>query len=177
MKKLILIFCYLLSAFMTNAQYSKLLDFGTITLGDNPQADVISDGTFLYGMTSQGGINDQGTIYKIKPNGTEYTTLLDFNDTITGKYPYGSLISDGTFLYGMTSNGGINGKGIIFKIKPDGTGFDKLLDFDGTTNGSSPLGSLISDGTFLYGMTSYGGTNSSGTIFKINTDGSGYSKL
>ncbi|MFA5781301.1 MAG: T9SS type A sorting domain-containing protein, partial [Bacteroidales bacterium] len=81
-------------------------------------------------------------------------------------YPEGSLISDGTFLYGMTAYGGINDMGVIFKIKSDGTGYSRLLNFAGAANGRQPWGSLISDGTFLYGMTFYGGTYDVGTVFK-----------
>src|SRR5436190_1787608 len=103
----------------------------------------------------------------------QYTKLLDFAGTANGANPIGSLFSKGTFLYGMTSNGGTNDYGTIVKIKPDGTGYSKLLDFSGVTNGRNPRGSLISDGTFLYGMTSGGGTNNIGNIFKIKPDGTG----
>jgi hypothetical protein len=65
----------------------------------------------------------------------------------------------------MTEWGGKNNGGTLFKIKPDGSGYVKLLDFDGS-NGANPAGSLISDSTYLYGMTGKGGTYDSGTIFK-----------
>jgi len=109
------------------------------------------------------------------PDGTGCTKLLDFDGVANGMSPLGSLFSDGSFLYGMTSAGGThnglgapNGIGVIFRIKPDGTGYTKLHDFENTANadGQSPRGSLISDGTFLYGMTAQGGTNNKGTIFK-----------
>ncbi|MFA5781945.1 MAG: choice-of-anchor tandem repeat GloVer-containing protein, partial [Bacteroidales bacterium] len=157
--------------------YSKLLDFAGAANGSYPYGSLISDGTFLYGMTSKGGTNDSGTVFKIMPDGTGYSKLLDFAGEANGSYPWGSLISDGTFLYGMTQFGGTNNLGTLFKIMPDGTGYSKLLDFAGAANGSYPRGSLISDGTFLYGMTSYGGTNNRGTLFKIMPDGTGYSKL
>ena len=48
------------------------------------------------------------------------------------------FISDGTYLYGMTVYGGAYNDGVVFKIKPDGTGYVKLLDFDSTTNGANP---------------------------------------
>jgi uncharacterized repeat protein (TIGR03803 family) len=99
-------------------------------------SSLIYDGTFLYGMTSWGGTNGDGTIFKIKPDGTGSVKLFDFNKTINGSQPNGSLISDGTFLYGMTFRGGTNDVGTTFKIKPDGTSYVKLLDFDGTTTGS-----------------------------------------
>jgi len=161
--------------------YAKLLDFTGTANGNIPMGSLISDGTFLYGMTQEGGRNSLGTLFKIKHDGTGYTKLLDFSGTTNGSSPRGSLISDGTFLYGMTTEGGtgscINGCGTIFKIKLDGTGYAKLLDFEGAANGSSPDGSLISDGTFLYGMTQIGGSNNDGVIFKIKTDGTGYSRL
>ncbi len=144
-----------------------------------PSSDLISDGTFLYGTTRNGGTNDNGIIFKIRPDGTEYTKLLDFDGfvgNVNGVQPWGSLIFDGTFLYGMTTGGGANNSGTIFKIRPDGSGYIKLLDFN-ITNGQYPYGSLISDGAFLYGMTLQGGTNGFGTIFKIMADGTGFAKL
>jgi uncharacterized repeat protein (TIGR03803 family) len=63
----------------------------------------------------------------------QFTTLYNFAGAPTdGNSPRGSLISDGTSLYGMTAGGGSAGYGTIFKIMPDGTGYNKLLDFDNT---------------------------------------------
>lgn len=178
MKKTVLIFVFFLSICNNSfAQYTKLLDFDGASKGKYPYGSLYYDGTFLYGMTSIGGTNDLGTLFKIKPDGSGFVKLLDFAGTTNGSNPYGALISDGTFLYGMTVNGGANNFGTIFKIKPDGTGYVKLLDFSGTANGSNPWGSLISDGTFLYGMTFGGGSSSMGTVFKIVPDGTGYAKL
>lgn len=157
--------------------YSKLLDFAGVSNGKWPVGDLFFDGTFLYGITSSGGTNNMGTIFKIMPDGTGYSMLLDFVGITNGRDSYGSLISDGVFFYGMTYQGGTNDNGTIFKIKSDGTGYVKLLDFDGVANGSKPNGSLISDGTFLYGMTQQGGINNYGTIFKIKPDGTDYAKL
>lgn len=172
----LLLFIFLTLSIDSQAQFTKLLDFGTSENGLYPRSTPISDGTFLYGMTAEGGAQKLGVIYKVKLDGTGYTKLLDFDGT-NGANPYGSLVSDGTFLYGMTQRGGANGQGAMFKIKMDGTGFAKLLDFSYGTNGGFPLGSLIYDGTFLYGMTTQGGSKFYGTIFKILPDGSGYSKL
>jgi uncharacterized repeat protein (TIGR03803 family) len=157
------------------AQFTKLYDFTAVPNGTSPYGSLITDGTFLYGMTKTGGINDKGTVFKIKQDGSMYAKLFDF-DSINGANPMGSLFSDGTFLYGMARNGGTANLGVIFKIKPDGTGFLKLFDFT-TTNGTHPNGSFISDGTFLYGMTQSGGTGSCGTIIKIKPDGSGFAKI
>lgn len=166
------------------SNYSKLLDFGSVAIdGTNPYGALIFDGTFLYGMTLGGGTSANcagtgcGTIFKIKPDGTNYAKLFDFTRGNTdGASPHGDLIFDGTFLYGMNDQGGTSDDGIVFKIKPDGTGFIKLIDFS-STNGILGYGSLISDGTFLYGMRGFGGTNNDGVIFKIKPDGTDFLKL
>ncbi len=157
--------------------YFTLLNFEGTVNGSNPYSSIITDGTFLYGTTRHGGANDLGTIFKIKPDGSGYINLLSFSGVANGGEPYGDLFYDGTFLYGTTLSGGSNSNGTLFKIKPDGTGYSKLLDFSATTSGESPTGSLISDGTFLYGITSAGGASGLGTIFKIKTDGTSFSKL
>ena len=140
--------------------YSTLLNFSDLTMGGSPMGSLFSDGGFLYGTTTVGTSNHPGGIFKIKPDGSGYSNVHDFLGNPDGESPRGSLVSDGTFLYGMTATGGtstacstpLTGCGTIFKIKPDGTGYSKLLDFSGS-NGSEPLGDLIYDGTFLYGMT------------------------
>lgn len=163
-----------------HAQYSKIIEFAG-TDGKLPMGSLISDGTFLYGMTSEGGPNNPGgVIFKVKNDGSDFTHLYDFDGTanaLNGNAPQGSLLSDGTYLYGMTSKGGLYNNGVIFRIKNDGTGYTKFLDFDNANNGSGAIGTLISDGTFLYGMTIAGGMNSNGVIFKIKKDGTGYVKI
>jgi len=150
--------------------YSRLMDFNG-TNGKYPSGSLIFDGTFLYGMAG-GGINQGGVIFKIKPDGSEYVKLWDF-ENISGSGPAGSLMFSGTYLYGMTLNGGSNNNGVLFRIKPDGSEYSKLLDFPDTINGRRPFNSLISDGTFLYGMTYYGGTADIGTVFKFHPLGMG----
>jgi gliding motility-associated-like protein len=159
------------------AQYTSLYELSGAADGQYPTGDLFSDGNFLYGMSYHGGVNGQGSIFKVKLDGTGAAKLLDFDGASNGERPFGSLTSDGAFLYGMTSTGGINTMGVIFKIKPDGSGYSKLLDFSGSATGAFPEGSLIYDGSFLYGMTTGGGANGVGVIFKMKTDGSGFTKL
>ncbi|HEX7413866.1 MAG TPA: choice-of-anchor tandem repeat GloVer-containing protein [Bacteroidia bacterium] len=111
----------------------------------------------LHDNTSKsGGSSSYGTLFKIKPDGTGYAIMVNFSGTAIGGKPWGSLIYDGTFLYGMTAGGGAYNYGTAFRIKPDGTGYLKLHDFGNSTDGSIPYGVLYYDGTYLYGMTSQG---------------------
>ena len=161
----------------SSAQFTKLLDFDGAGNGSRPSHDLISDGTFLYGTTDAGGTSNFGTIFKIKPDGSGYVKLFEFGALVNGRSPGGSLISDGTFLYGTTTLGGTGGFGVIYKIKLDGTGFAKIHDFTGAPDGKTPQGSLLFDGTFLYGTTYVGGSNNFGSIYKVKTDGTGYARL
>jgi uncharacterized repeat protein (TIGR03803 family) len=65
------------------------------------------------------------------------------NGTTDGKAPRGNLLvgSDGN-LYGMTSIGGTNNVGTIFKITTAGT-FTVLRQLNMTTDGGNPFGGLI----------------------------------
>jgi uncharacterized repeat protein (TIGR03803 family) len=147
--------------------------------GAGPDGSFILSGTTIYGMTSLGGDNNYGTIFRIETNGNNYTLLHEFaHGPADGAYPKGALILSGSTLYGMTENGGTNGSGTIFKIETNGTGFALLHSFlGGAADGREPNGSLILSGTTFYGLTQWGGDNDIGTIFTIGIDGSGFTLL
>ncbi|MCX6155082.1 MAG: hypothetical protein NT007_13095 [Candidatus Kapabacteria bacterium] len=158
------------------SQYLKLSDCSPAN-GSWPLNAVVCDGTYLYGTTSTGGLSNFGVVYKINMNGSGYSKLIDFAGASNGRFPYGNLLLIGSTLYGMASAGGLNDNGVIFKINTDGSGYAKLFDFDIVANGAYPNGGLIINGSTLYGMTAWGGISSAGIIFKINTDGTGFTKL
>jgi uncharacterized repeat protein (TIGR03803 family) len=141
--------------------------------GKNPTGGLVQgpDGNY-YGMTKWGGaFNNYGTIFKITSTGI-LTVLHQFNFTTDGAYPYGDLTlgGDGNF-YGLTSAGGINNHGTIFKITPVGI-FTLLRAFTYATDGGDPQGTLALavDGNF-YGITRRGGSTGWGTIFKYSSAG------
>src|ERR1035438_5459485 len=81
-----------------------------------------TDGNF-YGTTQVGGANNEGTVFKITPNGT-LTMLYSFSfcSPCTEGFLPGALVqgTDGNF-YGTTYDGGATGGGTIFQITPSGT--------------------------------------------------------
>lgn len=162
---------------ISNNAYTKIYDYTDITIGKEPYHSLISDGTYLYGLTNMGGQNNKGTVFKVKISDNTLTKLLDFDGTSKGSYPRGSLFSDGTHLYGSTSHGGTYDLGCIFKIQISNNQYSKLRDLVGAINGSNPNGALISDGTYLYGMTLSGGNKDLGTVFKFNIINNQYTKL
>lgn len=145
----------------------------------------------LYGASSQGGTAAGGTVFKINTDGSGFGLLHSFTpaNPVTGVpgdggYPLGSLVVSGSTLYGTTSSGGPADNGTVFKVNLDGSGFATLYAFGATdlgsgtnSDGAEPwTGVLLSAGT-LYGAASRGGNAGSGTIFKMNTDGSGFTRL
>jgi uncharacterized repeat protein (TIGR03803 family) len=161
-----------------NNAFSKMYDFDGTISGGGPAGYLISDGTYLYGMTSYGGANEYGTVFKFQISNNAFSKMYDFNyGPIVSYGPGRSLISDGSYLYGMSWYGGANNRGTIFKIQISNNVFTKIYDFNGTNSGQYPYGSLISDGTYLYGMTGSGGANNDGTIFKIQISNNAFTKM
>ena len=119
-----------------------------------------------------------GVIFSFDPSSSTYTKLKDFDNNEMVANLSGSLMqaSDGK-LYGMTTQGGSNGYGVIFSFDPSSSTYTKLKDFD-NTNGANPYGSLMqaSDGK-LYGMTYQGGSSGDGVIFSFDPSSSTYTKL
>ncbi len=172
-KKSLLLILVVLVQFSVFSQVTKIYDLSASS-GKEPLGGLITDGTFLYGMTQWGGSNNKGVVFKIKPDGTNYTILYSFDNT-NGEEPHGSLILLNDFLYGTTIKGGTKNNGVIFKIKTDGTNFNKIFSFD-----DASVAEIITDGTSLYGVSSSGDNNSTnggqvGFVFKITTEGTGFS--
>ena len=133
----------------------------------------------LYGTTVQGGMNLLGTVFRLGTNGDDYAVLHGFAGLPDGGAPEAELTRglDGA-LYGTTVAGGTNGLGTIFKINPDGGGYANLYCFAASPDGAHPYGGLVQGGDGrLYGTTTWGGNANGGTIYRINTNGSGYSVL
>lgn len=148
--------------------------------GYNASAGLVqaADGK-LYGATLQGGSVGYGSLYSINLDGSGYNEFVSFDGASKGSTPRGSLVQGpDLFLYGVTNGGGSQGKGVLFKVKTDGTSYTKLIEFDGVSKGANGAATpLLGSNGKLYAMTQRGGTNDSGIIFSVSTDGTGFTKL
>ena len=146
----------------------------TSALGSQPDTrPVLGPEHTVYGMTSDGGANGNGVIYRFDLQSRQYTVLhtfsaLDANgDNQDGAVPGVALTRgpDDTF-YGVAQFGGANGNGTVFKITASGE-FAVLHTFSAVDanlhneDGANPLRTVIvgRDGK-LYGTTRLGGENS-----------------
>lgn len=155
--------------------FTMLKSFNGAPDGATPFGGLIEvrDGN-LYGMTSGGGITNDGTIFKITFDGSDFAILHSFKDALDGKFPIGKLLeARNSNLYGITGTGGVYTGGTFFKINSDGTGFTALRHFIPEIDGFQSLGSPIEaeDGN-VYGTTQNGGISGGGTFFKLAADGS-----
>jgi uncharacterized repeat protein (TIGR03803 family) len=162
-----------------------------------PMGGLILSSNTLYGTTQgdEGHLGTEGTVFAINTDGTGFTTLYSFTalsggltgtgtkgTNSDGAFPRAALVLSGNTLYGTTSYGGSSGKGTVFAINTDGTGFTTLYSFTqlgpGSTNsdGAEPRAALVLSGNTLYGTAGTGGTGS-GTVFALNTDGTGFTTL
>jgi uncharacterized repeat protein (TIGR03803 family) len=83
-------------------------------------APVEGPGNLLYGSTYFGGVDDAGTLYSVRKDGSGFTQLHDFlSSNLDGIQPNAPLLrgSDGA-LYGTTYIGGGFIYGTVFRIKP-----------------------------------------------------------
>jgi uncharacterized repeat protein (TIGR03803 family) len=158
---------------------------------------ILSEGT-LFGVGG-GGRGNSGTIFRINSDGTGFEVLHSFSvpDSLNFFWQGGpfytnadggvpaDLVLSGSALYGTTLTGGDTAAGTIFKIGTDGTGFTVLhsfaprsgnfFNFDGPEGGHPER--LIVAGNTLFGTTQQGASHLNGSIFKINTDGTGFTTL
>ena len=160
--------------------YTVLCGFTNLSDSANPRGGLIQgrDGA-LYGTTERGGAYGMGTVFKLMPDGSGYSILHNFTNFPDGGLPFAGVVQgvDGA-LYGTTSQGGSNAIGTVFSITTNGTSYSVLHSFTYLPDGGSPEAPLLQGANgALYGVTVIGGTNLNGTVFKVNTNGSGYAQL
>ncbi len=128
------------------------------------------DGMTLSGSTLYGSGGFYGGLFRVNTDGSGFAGIPGPAGGPGG--PNGNLLLDGFTLY-VTDYFG------VYKVNIDGSGFAMLHSFPVGTypNGSYPNAGLVLVGSTLYGTTQYGGASGDGTIFQVNTDGTGFATL
>ena len=160
------------------SQFSTIYSFATWG-GASPNGFLIegNDG-FLFGTTTSGyGTPVGGSVFKIAKDGSSFTSLKGFADVSQGRDIYGGLTKseDGT-LFGSFNYGGQFEWGGIFKLNPNGTGYQIIHHFK-DVDGKGPRDELFYSNGYVYGATTQGGINELGAIYKLKTDGSEFIKI
>jgi uncharacterized repeat protein (TIGR03803 family) len=156
--------------------FSAVYSFAGGTDGSFPNGSMIADsGGNLYGMTSEGGPANAGTIFMLSASGVE-TVLYSFTGGTDGTQPSSGLYRDPEGnLYGTTQNGGdpVCQCGVVFKLDTSHS-LTVLHTFKGP-EGKLPLSNVVVINGSIYGTTRFGGTGCGmgcGVLFKISELGS-----
>ena len=144
------------------------------TDGGNPSAGLIRDANgVLYGTTQGGGSAKWGTVFKVDTNGTE-TVMYNFaGGASDGCSPAQGLVRDKAGNFYGTGACGAAGKGVVFKLSPQGKETVLHNFAGGSSDGADPVfGSLLIDKNGnLYGTTEFGGTSGQGVVYKLGKGG------
>jgi uncharacterized repeat protein (TIGR03803 family) len=158
------------------AVFEVVAGSGTVTMlapfndTDHPgsQAGLIEDSKGnLFGTTGGDIYSGNGTVFELAAGSGAITTLAAFAGFV-GQNPSGGMVEDsqGDF-FGTAEYGGASDDGAIFELAAGSNTITLFASFNGS-NGSSPQGDLVEDGSGnLFGTTAYGGASASGTIFEV----------
>lgn len=142
--------------------------------GGNPQADLAIDANDnVYGITPEDGKYGFGTVFEVKPNGTE-AVLHAFTDQNDGAFPNAGVLRDAKGnLFGTTIWDPVYGAGTVFRLTRRGKE-TPLYTFTNGSDGGLPESDLMEDQagnlygtTFWMGLPPYG----QGVVFKVAPDG------
>jgi uncharacterized repeat protein (TIGR03803 family) len=123
----------------------------------------------LYGTAVSCGAQAYGVVFSIDLATLTERTLYSFQNGADGSYPQGKLLSFGGYLWGTADYGGANGAGTIFKFDPVAASVTPVYSFGAGSDAAYPPNDLIAEGGVLYGVTQYGGTNNTGTVYAYDT--------
>lgn len=158
------------------------------TDGTTPYAGLIIAGNTLYGTAENlgGATGESGSVFKLADDGSSFTNMHAFTQGADGGNPNGGLVLAGSTLYGPGFFGGASNAGCIFAINTNGTGFTVPYSFpplqthspfDTNQTGAYPGSTLALSGGTLYGATDDAGYYGWGTLFSVNTNGTGFTNL
>ena len=162
--------------------------FSTNSDGAGPSCTLFLSGNTLYGTATTGGSSGEGTVFKLNTDGSGFTNLHNFSLAVDvtpinsdGISPEAGVTLAGDMLYGTAYAGGSAANGTVFSLTTNGDNFQTLHSFTHlvpaaaptNSDGAWPSADLVLSGNVIYGSTSSGGPIGVGTVFRMNTDGSG----
>jgi uncharacterized repeat protein (TIGR03803 family) len=140
--------------------------------GSYPYAGLISDAAGnLYGATTEGGMNEGGTVFELAPSGGSWTFSVLTSVSgwgISGPFRNLTLDASGN-IFGTTHCDGDNTAGTIFELTPSGGSwtYRLLYTFTGGSDGLFSISNLVLKRGKLYGTTIEGGADGAGVVYAL----------
>lgn len=191
-----------------DGSHFRLLHSFVPAAGDVPHGFVIQRGSAIYGMTRLGGItppasafasaadfsnyaDGNGVVFRYDLESGAYTILHSFSyagslaaptlpgGVVDGAVPdHGGLVFSHGRMWGLTTQGGSNGGGVVFSMKADGSDYRINHTFGSPTGAgdlSQPHGTLMPAANgMLFALTSLGGATGSGGVLRVNPSNGNY---
>lgn len=173
----IMVACLSLPLWAQSYPFSVIYSFNpTDPVGGVPNGMIVA-GDRIY------GVNENAALYSVKTDGTGMVVLHTFTAS-EGLLKLARPYLVGNTLYGTAAAGGL-GAGTVWRVDTDGQNFAVLHTFSLVPNTNPPtnsdgalaFGGVVVDGGKIYGTTASGGSFGAGTIYSLNTDGSGFTVL
>jgi|GEM_PF-4132354 len=155
-----------LFGFDTNSgQLAKLIALNNSTVG-NFVFSLTTINNELIGLTADGGINDEGSLFKFNPTDNTFEVYFNFSDTLSSNRSEILPLNDNEWLIPGSGENIFNG-GILYKFNKDTKQTEKLIDFNQSLQGFRPAGPILYTSTNqFFGATSQGGIYNKGTIYE-----------
>jgi uncharacterized repeat protein (TIGR03803 family) len=165
------------NGYASTATILSSFEFG-IT-GASPSGLITDKNGNLFGVT--GGF--KGTVFEIGKTASGYASLITLVRVCSlappscadGSHPAAVIADANDNLFGTTQTGGGYAYGTVFEIAKTAGGYAStpaiLVSFN-SSDGATPEAGLIADGNGnLFGTTTFGGANDSGSVFEITGSG------
>ena len=132
--------------------------------GANPVAGLLLADGRLYGTTEKGGSTNDGCVFAVNTDGSDFSISHNFEGTPDASRFVGGLALAGDTLYGVTGNGGSYSYGSLFSLSTNGDAFayDVLYNFNPASNGVLPNATLTFSNGIFYGVASGDGYGNPG---------------
>ena len=143
--------------------------------GANPRAPLVPrpDGYWYSTTSSGGGVQQNGTVFRIQPGTWEEEVLFSFVGD-GGYYPQGKIAFDSSGnLYGITTNGGSGYSGVAYELipNPSGSWTENVL----YGNVGLPYAGVVIDPLGnVYGTSDANGIYNEGSVFELSPGKSGW---
>jgi uncharacterized repeat protein (TIGR03803 family) len=133
----IVVFTAALLAAHCATAFSQIKILHTFNGGSNEQLfwgeypGLVVDGSTIYGVTDEGGQNNNGTLYQINTNGSGFQVNYSFPSG-SANQPNGEILLNGSTLIGTTGEQtGSSGSGTLYSISTNGSNYTLINQFSG----------------------------------------------
>jgi uncharacterized repeat protein (TIGR03803 family) len=159
--------------------YEKKVDLGGIFAGD-PSGNLTRVNNKLFGVAAEGGANGRGIIYEYDLLTKAFTTRYSFSFATgyysTNLFSFRGMTLFGNKLYGVTSHGGGEDRGVLYEFDPQTGVYTPKVDLSSAGVARFTWGPLCIFNNKLYGVAARSNDGGGGVLFEYDPATNAYSE-